>query len=70
MRRVCMGMVVFGVLAGCNTTKYYEREKLTHPCMKLDADGRVVFIRNKVEAAREGAFGGFGGASVGSCGCQ
>ncbi|CAN0553511.1 unnamed protein product [Laminaria digitata] len=38
--------------------------------MQIDADGRVVYIRNKMEAAREGAFGGFGGGAAGSCGCQ
>ncbi|MEM1022802.1 MAG: DUF4266 domain-containing protein [Myxococcota bacterium] len=68
--RLIVLLGALGVLAGCNTTKFYQRERLSHPCMKLDADGRVVFIRNKVEAAREGAFGGFGGAAVGSCGCQ
>ncbi len=56
--------------SGCATTQYYEREPLVQPCMQIDADGRVVYIRNKMEAAREGAFGGFGGGAAGSCGCQ
>lgn len=70
MRRLaCVLIAVLG-LAGCATTRYYERERLSHRCMQIDADGRVVYIRNKMEAAREGAFGGFGGAAAGSCGCQ
>ncbi|MCA9554877.1 MAG: DUF4266 domain-containing protein [Myxococcales bacterium] len=56
--------------AGCAPTRFYERERLAHRCMQMDVDGRVVYIRNKMEAAREGAFGGFGGAAAGSCGCQ
>jgi hypothetical protein len=70
MRWLLWGLLVGAGVSACSTTKYYERERLSHRCMEFDADGRLVFIRNKVEAAREGAFGGFGGAAAGSCGCQ
>jgi len=71
VRRALAVAALLGLgLAGCASTAYYERERLSHRCMQLDSDGRVVYIRNKVEAAREGAFGGFGGAAAGSCGCQ
>lgn len=68
-RGVIVAALVVGA-SGCVTTAYYERERLSHRCMQLDSDGRLIYIRNKVEAAREGAFGGFGGAAAGSCGCQ
>ena len=74
MRRLAhaaLAVLALGALAGgCQTTQYYERERLSRRAMQVDADGRLVYIRNKMEAAREGAFGGFGGAAVGSCGCQ
>ncbi|MGF1510725.1 MAG: DUF4266 domain-containing protein [Myxococcota bacterium] len=70
MRWVLMTWIGVAGLSACSTTRYYEREKLSHRCMQFDGDGRLIFIRNKVEAAREGAFGGFGGAAAGSCGCQ
>jgi hypothetical protein len=56
--------------ASCSTTKFYQRERLADRCMTFDKDGRLIYLRNKTEAAREGGFGGFGGAAVGSCGCQ
>lgn len=56
--------------SSCATTAYYEREKLSDSCAQLDADPALFYIRNKLGAAREGAFGGFGTSVVGSCGCQ
>lgn len=70
LRKVTFVLLLASTLAGCAATRYYERERLANRCMQIDADGRVVYIRNKMEAAREGAFGGFGGAAAGSCGCQ
>jgi len=72
MRRPLRIAAVLALLlsAGCAPTRYHQRERLSHRCMQMDVDGRVVYIRNKMEAAREGAFGGFGGAAAGSCGCQ
>lgn len=68
--RLAIGVLLVALGSGCATTQYYERERLSQPCMQVDADGRVTYIRNKMEAAREGAFGGFGGGAAGSCGCQ
>lgn len=70
MRSTLLILLTAIVAQGCMTTQYYERERLAHACMQIDADGRVTYIRNKMEAAREGAFGGFGGGAAGSCGCQ
>lgn len=58
------------VAPGCARTHYYERELLVDRCMQLDADDVVVFIRNKIEGAREGSFGGFGDNAAGGCGCE
>lgn len=38
--------------------------------MQFDPDGTIVYLRNKLEAAREGGLGGFGASAVGGCGCQ
>lgn len=63
-------LVLLGVAGGCRGTKFYERERLVDRSMQFDEDDSFVFIRNKTEAAREGAFGGFGAAAAGGCGCQ
>jgi len=70
MKVVLGALVTLSLLSGCSTTRYYEREKLAAHCMQLDADGTILYLRNKAESAREGAIGGFGGSSVGGCGCQ
>lgn len=59
-----------GWLSACQTTQYYQRRKIADRCMQFDSNGRLVYIRNKIEAAREGGLGGFGSASAGGCGCQ
>lgn len=59
-----------GALAGCQTTRYYERQRLTDRCMRFDADPATTYIRTKAEAAREGALGGFGMSAAGGCGCE
>ncbi|MFT7621320.1 MAG: hypothetical protein ACI9WU_000481 [Myxococcota bacterium] len=72
-RRIISTLLAVGlslVFAGCATTRFYEREKLANPAMTLDADRRLEFVLNKVQAARGGSFGGFGGAAAGGCGCQ
>lgn len=56
--------------SACQTTRYYERRKLVAPCMQIDGDRSLLYIRNKIEAAREGALGAFGASASGSCGCQ
>ncbi len=70
MKALLLVLFATALAQACTTTQYYERERLAHPCMRIDGDGRVTYIRNKMEAAREGAFGGFGGGAAGSCGCQ
>jgi uncharacterized membrane protein len=73
-RRLLAGFALGAALAliapACSTTAFYERERIADRAMQLDADGALVYFRNKIEAAREGAFGGFGGSAAGGCGCQ
>jgi hypothetical protein len=57
-------------LAGCQTTEFHEREQLADRSMRPDADPDLQYMRSKVEAAREGALGGFGSSTAGGCGCQ
>jgi hypothetical protein len=56
--------------AGCATTHVYERERIVDATMRFDDDDALGYVRGKIEAAREGAFGGFGAAAAGGCGCQ
>lgn len=58
------------IASGCATTQVPDREKIADEAMYFDSDGSVTFLREKVEAAREGALGGYGGAAAGGCGCQ
>jgi len=55
---------------GCATTRVVDREKIASDVMQFDGDRTVTFLRGKVEAAREGSLGGYGGAAAGGCGCQ
>lgn len=57
-------------LAGCATTRFHERERLADRAAGFDQDEALAYIRGKLEAAREGALGGFGPAAAGGCGCQ
>ncbi|MBP9892876.1 MAG: DUF4266 domain-containing protein, partial [Planctomycetes bacterium] len=56
--------------AGCSTTQFFEREKLNDRAAQFDQDGGLNYLRQKIEAAREGSLGGFGSAEAGGCGCQ
>ncbi len=58
------------LLSACATTRFYEREMLSEAAMEFDVDGSLVFVRHKIEAAREGGLGGFGASVAGGCGCQ
>jgi len=60
----------FVVMAGCSTTQFFEREKLNDRAAQFDQDGGINYLRQKIEAAREGSLGGFGSAEAGGCGCQ
>jgi hypothetical protein len=66
----CALLLVASVAPGCSTTGFHERERLAHPGMRFDADESVDYLRTKMEAAREGAFGRFGPVAAGGCGCQ
>ena len=55
---------------GCAATQFYEREKLNDRSMQFDQDPGLNYVRQKIEAAREGSLGGFGSAEAGGCGCQ
>ncbi|MCB9727829.1 MAG: DUF4266 domain-containing protein [Deltaproteobacteria bacterium] len=72
MRAAAVAALLTGamVLGGCQTTRYYERARLVDRAMDFDGGSGLVYIRNKIEAAREGGFGGFGASAAGGCGCQ
>jgi hypothetical protein len=63
-------LVVASSLTGCATTHFYDRERLVDRSAGFDQDHQVWYMRDKIEAAREGGFGGFGGSAAGSCGCE
>ncbi|MFO0750841.1 MAG: DUF4266 domain-containing protein [Myxococcota bacterium] len=67
---IAAGIVLGLALPGCETTRFYERQRLNDRCMKLDHDQATAYIRTKAEAAREGALGGFGMSPAGGCGCE
>jgi hypothetical protein len=64
------GLLAAAALPGCSTTAFHQRERLAHPAMQFDRDESVDYLRTKMEAAREGAFGRFGPVAAGGCGCQ
>jgi hypothetical protein len=64
-----MAVALFA-LAACSATKFHEREKLADRAMQFDQDAGLSYLRQKIEAAREGSLGGFGSAEAGGCGCQ
>ncbi len=71
--RAVLGWLLVVVLltgAGCSTTQFFEREKLNDRAAQFDQDGGLNYLRQKIEAAREGSLGGFGSAEAGGCGCQ
>ena len=57
-------------IGGCATTRFHQRERLADRAMQPDNDPSLLYLRDKVEAAREGALGGYGAAVAGGCGCQ
>lgn len=72
-RKCVAALVLTGVAlaaSGCAATRFHERERLSDRAAVFDANSAVAFIRAKMEAAREGAFGGFGAAAAGGCGCE
>ncbi len=56
--------------ASCSATQFHQRERLNDRSMQLDHDQGLAYVRLKIEAAREGALGGYGSAQAGGCGCQ
>jgi len=76
MTRGHPGLAALAVLAlgaaatGCGVTRYHERQRLADRAASFDPDRPVVYLRDKIEAAREGGFGGFGGSAAGGCGCE
>lgn len=71
MRRHLLAAAVAAVLvSGCATTGPLDRDRLVDPAMAFDEDEALTYLRHKVEAAREGALGGYGTSAAGGCGCQ
>lgn len=56
-------------LAGCATTRPWEREHLASQAMQPDPDADREALREHVLGTREGMEGGFGGGG-GGCGCN
>jgi hypothetical protein len=66
-------LVLLGVgsmLGGCATTRFYDRPCLADRAAAFDQDRPVVYMRDKIEAARLGSLGGFGDSTAGGCGCE
>ena len=63
-------ILVLSVLlsVGCESVKYYEREKLGDAIMEVRGPGRS-FAEGKVFTSREGASGAAGASAGGGCGC-
>jgi len=70
VRFVLMSLCAGSLLGGCATTRFYDRELLSDRAMAFDQDRPVVYMRDKIEAARLGSFGGFGDSTAGGCGCE
>jgi hypothetical protein len=68
VRRLAL-IPLLAALAGCATTKPWQREYLAHPVMTTDPDPDENALREHVHGTREGAVGGFGGGG-GGCGCN
>lgn len=56
-------------LAGCEATRFNERERLDPRTMSFDPHELRSTLRSHVLTPREGAVGGFAG-SAGGCGCH
>lgn len=72
LRATCATLLMYAALMtqGCAATQFHQREKLNDRAMQFDQDGGLTYLRQKIEAAREGGLGGFGSAEAGGCGCQ
>ena len=61
-------LIALAAFAGCATTRFHERERLADRAAAFDQDHQILYLRDKIEAAREGGFGCFGGSAAGGCG--
>jgi hypothetical protein len=68
--RLIVASWALSALTGCATTRFYDRQCLADRAAAFDQDRQVLYLRDKIEAAREGGFGGFGGSAAGGCGCE
>lgn len=62
-------LLLLGALAGCATTKPWQREHLARPAMAPDGDPDREALRQHLLGTREGAIGA-GGGGGGGCGCN
>jgi len=73
MRKIIMGLVVLGTLAGCAPiqpwVKPYEREHFADPIMSFNRDPVSGTYVDHVYESREGSRGATGGVG-GGCGCN
>ena len=69
LARCLLACATVVLLAGCATTKPWQRELLARPEMAPDPDGDRAALFHHFLGTREGAVGGFGGGG-GGCGCN
>lgn len=67
--RSLLTFLLVALLAGCATTKPWQREQLAKPVMAPDPDPDRDALRHHLLGVREGAVGGLGGGG-GGCGCN
>ncbi len=63
-----LALALFALAGGCVAVKPWERARLSHPCMQMDARLGDAYLAH-VLSVREGSVGGEGGAG-GGCGCN
>lgn len=56
------------LLGGCESVKFYQRERLGSPIMRVRGPAGD-FAAGKIETSREGASGASGASAGGGCGC-
>ena len=67
--RMLLAIGLCCALAGCVTTRAWEREDLANPVMQLDPLPGHAALRAHLLGVQEGAIGGFGSGG-GGCGCN
>lgn len=70
LRAIVFILLVLPGAAGCATTAVYQRERLADPAMARSSNETLLYLRAKIETAREGGLGRSDDVIAGGCGCQ